>query len=242
MKLTTNIFDWTADTININWSTTIHLESTLLHNTGCMILDTVAQVTGVIWVTGDLHSIHVELSINVTTSRIGWHRKICKICAVHFIFFMGNHWWWQRSACPYIHRNWKEVGQIIYLILMQKMAINFAQAKKWQKLYFVDLVSLIYSWHSTGIKFVCKISLFLFGTIKLRKSQKRQNMLAWMKDVCCEAHFLGWLPWHTGFTGSHQLRCGSGSLVVGCWQSDPWTPNIITWLQEPSLLTLNIFH
>ena len=109
MELTTDIFDWAADSINIDWSAPLHLESTLLHDTGCMVLDTVAQVTGVVGVAGDLHTIHVELTINITTPRSCGHGQggqVSHLTGLSFIFLLlGEQRWWQCGAGPDINRN-----------------------------------------------------------------------------------------------------------------------------------------
>ena len=109
LKLTTDIFDWTADSINIDWSAALHLESTLLHDTGCMVLDAVAQVTGVVGVTGDLHTIHVELTINITPTRGSGHGQcgqVSHLSVITLIFLLlCEEWWWQCCAGPDINRN-----------------------------------------------------------------------------------------------------------------------------------------
>ena len=53
-NLTANIFDRTTDPIHEDWLASLNFKNTFLHHACCVVPYTVAQVTGVGWVTRDL--------------------------------------------------------------------------------------------------------------------------------------------------------------------------------------------
>ena len=107
--LTTNVFDRATDSIHIDGSTSFNLQSTLLHDTGSVVLDAVAEITGIVRVTGYLHTIHVELSINVTASRSSGHGQSSQVShlSLNIIILLSEERRGQSGAGPDINRNWK---------------------------------------------------------------------------------------------------------------------------------------
>ena len=72
-----------------------------------MVLDAVAKVAWVVRVAGHLHSVHIELTVDVAAPGVGGHGQGGQVGHFRLLLLrlLGEERWRQRGARPDVNRN-----------------------------------------------------------------------------------------------------------------------------------------